>query len=291
VYTEIREGDDGSLFGGQIAYWEIINYYMNSDTSGKWAIFPPMPPERWEYEFPPVIHWQNLPLAGSVYGRSDIEDVIEVQDRLNFVASNISKIIRYHSHPKTWGRGQAMGNKASWGPDEMVLFNTDNAMLANLEMQSDLGAAQKYLLYMRQALFDITRTVDVTSFADRLGALTNFGLRVLFMDALAKLNTKQELYGEAFVELNHRMLTIGGFKDTDGGAVVWPDVLPKNELEDMAGDKFELDYGLVSKRTLMAERGRDFEIEGERMGAEATEAQANENNIGALLLRNFEQGR
>ena len=61
----------------------------------------------------------------------------------------------------------------------------------NVEMQSDLASSQTYLMTVRQGLFDITRTVDISSMNDKLGALTNFGLRVLYQDSLSKNETKK----------------------------------------------------------------------------------------------------
>jgi hypothetical protein len=119
-----------------------------------------------------------------------------------------------------------------------------------------------------------------------LGALTNFGLRVLFYDSIAKLNTKQELYGEALQELNHRLLVVGEKSPTDGGAVVWPDTLPENETEEVQGLQFDLGAGIVSKQTAARDRGYDWEVEQERMDEE----RAGEGSLGELFLRQFEQG-
>ncbi len=99
----------------------------------------------------------------------------------------------------------------------MPVFSGDNALISNLEMQSDLTSSQQFLMNLRQSLFDISRTVDITSLSDKLGALTNFGLRVLFLDAMAKIGTKQEIYGEALTEINHRLLVIGEIDPVDGG--------------------------------------------------------------------------
>ena len=278
-----EQGESGpQIVGFQNNGWTINNY--EAGRNGNWVL---MSSELWAYEFPPIIHWQNLPLAGSPYGMSDVENVIDLQDRINFIASNISKIIRYHAHPKTWGRNIGTQSEQSWGADEMVVFNGDNAMLDNLEMQSDLLESQNFLLSLRQSLFDITRTVDITSLADKLGALTNFGLRVLFYDSIAKLNTKKELYGEALVELNHRLLELGEINPSDGGEVVWPDTLPGNEQEEVAGLQFDLNAGIVSKQTAARDRGYDWEIEQERIGEEKV---SNE-NFGSLLLQQFEQGQ
>jgi len=278
IFTAIEEG--GKIVGFRNDGWSVKNY--KSNRAGKWEL---MGEEIWDYEFAPILHWQNLPLAGSVYGKSDVIDVIDLQDRINFIASNVSKIIRYHAHPKTMGIGLNAAPEDTAIDGFWKIPNAD-AKVENLEMQSDLTSSQAYLLNLRQSFFDITRTVDITSIADKLGALTNFGLRVLFYDALAKLNSKRELYGEALQELNHRILTVSEISETDGGEVVWPDTLPTDEREEVEGLRFDLDAGLTSKQTAARERGYDYEVEQERIEEERVQG----DNIGALLLREFNQG-
>jgi len=51
------------------------------------------------------------------------------------------------------------------------------------------GAVQ-HSMNLRQIIFDVTRNMDISSMKDKVGALTNFGLRILFFDALNKLATK-----------------------------------------------------------------------------------------------------
>jgi hypothetical protein len=278
--------DDEAIGADKPVAWKISNYMNSRETGNKWELMGP--PVMWQWEFPPLLHWQNLPDADSVYGQSDIIDVIDLQDRVNFVASNISKIIRYHAHPKTWGRGGAM-SRTSWGADEVIMFKGDAALLQNLEMASELGSSAQFLNTLRQSLMDITRTVDISSMADKLGALTNFGLRVLYQDALAKLATKRKLYGEALVELNSRILQLAGWQgdDADGGVVVWPEALPADELETGKALQLDLGMGLVSKQTAAGQRGYEWEKEQERLEEEA----ASGDNIGAALLRNFNRGQ
>lgn len=276
------------IAGFRLAGWFIRMYRNAAMTGGRWEL---VSEQLWEYEFPPILHWQNLPLAGSVYGESDIsDDVLFVQDRINFVASNISKIIRYHAHPKTWGRGVGTGGpKVKWGADELVTFQGDNAMIANLEMQSDLSSSAAFLAFLRQVIFDIARTVDLASMQDKLGALTNFGLRVLFFDSLAKLDSKRELYGEALSEINRRLLVLWDAPDvdTDGGTVVWPEVLPVSESEQVTALQSDINLGILSKETAAGIRGYDWQKEQERIQGE----QANEDSVGARLLAAFERGQ
>lgn len=242
----------------------------------------------WEYDFPPIIHGQNLPNIDSPYGDSDVtDDVVELQDRLNLTSSNISKILRLHAHPILIGKGMAGANNNSVDiePGKMIKVG-ETQDVHSVEMQSDLASSQQYLMTMRQALFDVTRTVDISSMSDKLGALTNFGLKVLYQDAIAKNNTKKALYGEVLEELFRRLLILNNMPE-EHGVIVWPDVLPANEVEQMSALKTELDLGLVSKETASQERGRDFEQENEKIATEKAQG----DNIGEMLLQSFNRGQ
>ena len=266
-------------------YWTITDM---EERRGKWEQLNP--PVLWEFGFPPIIHWQNLP-ARSAYGRPDItNDLIDLQDHYNFAISNRSKILRNHAHPKTIASGvsksQINDGKVEIGPDEMFCIPT-GATIANLEMNSDLSAAQAFSRELRQAIFDNTRTVDLDSLQDKLGSLTNFGLRVLYQDTLSKVATKQELYGDALIELNHRLLILSGRTgNTDGGEVVWPDVLPVNQVEKMQATLGALGAGLVSKETAATELGYTYADEEPKIANDKT----GETNIGTVLMKAFDRG-
>ena len=81
--------------------WQIIDQEARGSES--WRTINT---ERWPYTWSPVIDCQNLPLPNEYYGLSDLpEDVLRLNRSINFVLSNLARIIRYHAHPKTWGRG------------------------------------------------------------------------------------------------------------------------------------------------------------------------------------------
>jgi hypothetical protein len=263
--------------------WNVTRW--ESTQGGRWQRVSQY---RWEYAFAPLLHWQNLPDPLNVYGDPDITlDIEALQDRINFVASNISKIIRLYAHPPRWGKH--LGDKAvmTWGPDEMPVYNDERAELNQLEPIGDLAASTNFLTFLTKALNEISQTVDVYSQADKLGQLTNFAVRVLYQDALNKLEAKRDLYGEALVELNRRLLVVGQGVETDGGKVVWGDPLPKNEIEEQTALKGDLDMGIVSKETVSGLRGYNWEDEQARKSTEQVEG----DNVGAALLRAFNNGQ
>jgi hypothetical protein len=210
----------------------------------------------WNYDFPPIIHVQNLPGLHTPLGISGIAGLEDVQDKYNLVISNMLKIVRYHSTPKTWGSGLPAGStmeRVSWGADEIIKLSSENGKLQNLEMQSDLSSSRAIAQDLRQSIFDLARVVDIASITDKIGALTNFGLRVLYSDALSKNEIRRALYGDALIEMNRRCLILN---DYDGdNEVIWGSDMPADEKEDAALILQDLAAGLTSKETAAEERG------------------------------------
>jgi hypothetical protein len=162
-----------------------------------------------------------------------------------------------------------------------------------MEMQSDLASSRQFVGDTRADMFDIARTSDINTVKDKIGALTNFGLRVLFKDELAKLTTKQLLYGELLRTVNERLLMLKGYngEQADPGAVVFGDPLPENDTEVITGLQADIAMGIVSKQTAAARRGYDWEAEQERIAAEQTAQGATSANVGGQIIRNFFAGR
>lgn len=265
--------------------WLISDYMSSSATGGKWVL---MQQEPWEYEFPQILHHQNLPAPDNIYGTPDLTgDLLELQDKLNFVASNINKIIRLHAHPKNilYGFGTDNRDVLSLDIGEAMTANNADAWWKTVELQSDLKSSADFFLTLRQAFFDVARTVDIDSIGDKLGALTNFGLKVLYQDAINKIHTKQRLYGDALLELNRRLLVIGEL-NPDPGEIIWPEALPENGLEESQEYQTDIDMGILSKQTAAIKKGYDWEQEQERIQDERAQGE----NIGNMLVNQFFRG-
>ena len=264
------------------AGWEIVDSIASDAWGARWEVVDRTP---WKFDFAPIIHWQNLPTIDSTYGEPDInDDLIRLQDRVNFVASNLSKIIRIYAHPKMYAVN-ATFEKLDIGPDQIIKLAGDNADLRQLEQLGDLAGSMEYLRVLRQAMFDRARVVDIDSMQDKLGALTNFGLKVLYQDNLNLVATKRELFGDALEELIIRLQEISG-KTAIPAVCVWPDFLPENDAEVSAAYAGDLNMGIVSKETISGLRGYDWEQEQERIANDAAQT----DNVGAAILRNFENG-
>ena len=267
-----------------ISGW-IIEYYTRHGNYAKWELEGI---EHWPFDFPDIIHWSNLPaVPNSAYGLPDIDaSLLNLQDKVNFSHSNLMKIIRNQAHKQRYftGIGSRDIGRQTMGIDTVPSL-PEGATLEQLDADADLSDAHEFTTSLRQALFDISREVDISSITDKTGSLTNFGLRVLFTDATDKNDSKRQLFGDMLLELQRRLLVIAGFEgeQANPGRVVWSDPLPVNRREELEADKIAVEMGIVSKQTISEKHGYEWENEQARMAE-------GESNIGAAILRAFQRG-
>ncbi len=238
----------------------------------------------WGWPWAPIVEWQNLPDPEAYYGDPDLVRP-DLNDAINFLASNTMRILKFHAHPKTIGTGMRASDLQETNVDGFWSVPNTDAQIKNLEMQSDLGSSLAFLQLLQGRFFSEHRAVDMTTFAKDMGNITNFGLRTLYKDALDKLATKRALYGQGLADLSERALALLGHVGRP--VVTWPDPLPFNDQEEIAGIQTEMGLGILSKETAAGLRGRDWEQEQERIEQE----EAMSDNIGNRLLRAFDQGQ
>lgn len=277
-----RRAQEGDVEGEAAGTWIVISEIRKGEMAD-WQPDPNKPPVQWPYDFPPILHWKNLPSLNDVYGSSDLDDILGVQDKNNFTMSNLQKMVRLQAHKQPWGKGLTDKDTLTVGPDKLIKLTSEGASLGLLDFQADITGSLAYSHDLRQTIFDLARELDVTSMADKLGALTNFGLRVLASDSLDKCNTKRMLFGEMLKELSRRLLVLAGIQAVPC-EIVWGDPLPRNKTEDIQADLELQAAGNVSKQTITEKYGYVWEVEQERIAQEKT---VGDNAIGAALLRTF----
>jgi hypothetical protein len=239
----------------------------------------------WPYPWAQIVDWQNLPDPRRYYGQSDLQNPA-LNDAFNFVASNTQRIIRYHAHPRTIWTGFRAGEMSDTSVEAFWTISNPDAKVSNLEMQSDLASSMAFGQALQAQFWSEHRGFDMTSIKDRIGQLTNFGLRVLMSDALNKASTKRELYGLGLQEINRHALELLGYGADNVTAITWPTMLPENQTEQAQIQQMLLGMGVTSKATAAAALGLDWEQEQQRVEDES----ASDDNVGARLLRAFEQG-
>jgi len=147
-------------------------------------------------------------------------------------------------------------------------------------MRGDLASSMQMLDRLRSAFFTQMRTVDWSAQKDKVGQLTNFGLRVLFDDMMELTEMKRRVYGQGLAEISRRAVIMMGFEAPESPFLEWPDPLPQARMELVQAAQMEQQLGFTSNRTLATDLGRDFDEEVER---KSTEAQEGGDMLGSLL--------
>jgi hypothetical protein len=261
-------------------------YVYTADRTRNWRLAegPMLLPFPWS----PIVDWQNLPAVRGYYGSPDVDKAVRLNDQLNFVASDYNRILKHHGHPKTVGLGMEAGDVVGTEVGGFFTVNKPKTEVEifNLEMTSDLGAARELLNILNAEIWQSGAMVDPQSFKDKLGQLTNFGLRVLYTDALHRTATKRLLYEEGFEQINMRCLEAMGMSRPEDVETIWPEVLPQNKAETSTAIIAELGAGLLDKETARDALGYDNETIMGRLENE----KAGEDTLGSRLLDAFSKG-
>ena len=282
----VRGRPRGQAWDHEPDTWYEVVYNRNRGVFAEWRF------ERmglaWEYPFSPIIEWQNMPRPFVAYGSDDVHKAIALNNSVNFIASNWNRILKHFADPKLIGLGFEADTLEPTQVGGLYVVNKpkNEADIFALEMQSDMEASRELLSIALREIWQSARLVDPQTIKDQVGKLTNFGLRVLYSDALAKVETKRLLYEEAFVEIIQRGLTIAGLAVPETINTTWPDVLPEDADAISTALLAELAAGVIDKQTYRELRNYDHELIQKRMAGQA----AGEDNIGARLLAAFEGG-
>jgi hypothetical protein len=278
----VRGRFDGLTVDHNADGWTEVVWRLNN-SMGRWMIVNVTP---WEYDWAPIVDWQNMPRPHEYYGMDDVHRAVALNDALNFVASNYNRILKHHSSPKTIGTGFEAGKLVASGVGGFYTVNDKDAKIYNLEMTSDLTSAREFLSILAREMWNSARMTDPQSVKDAVGQLTNFGLRVLYNDAIAKTETKRQLYGEALQTISERALEMSGLSSIEQIDLKWPDTLPEDSEQVANSLLAELAAGVIDKKTYREIRDYD----DEEISARLEEEKAGEDNLGAMILRNFEKG-
>ncbi len=189
----------------------------------------------WPYPFPPLACCPNLPNPNEAYGISDLTpDLIELNNVLNFVASNVSKILKFYAHPKTVATG-VNASQISMGVDDVLCLPSPDRKLQILEMHSDLASSLRFMETLRADADEQSRVpaVALGRQSELLkGQLSGVAIQLMFQPAVKKRLLKQAPLMDVWCGESLRdLLVLGGFvpieqyQDTQV-ELHWPAMLP-----------------------------------------------------------------
>lgn len=249
--------------------WTITNY-KRFGQAGSWVRIGDT--EEWSYPFPPIMCCQNLPNPNEIWGTPDLtSDIIEMNSVINFNESNISRILKYHAHPKSYATGLT-ATQIDMSVDSLICLPNENAMLRNLEMTSDLHSSLNFVASLRSDMDEQSRVPGVA--LGRLvdlprGTISGVALELLFQPLIEKTIQKRRLYGKLIRDVSKAclcimdLINIDDFDEFDID-LQWQNLLPVDNLVAAQTAILLLQVG-VSRRSVMEKLGYDPDVEAAKI--------------------------
>ncbi len=219
---------------------------------------------------PPIIYTKHLPNSGFFHGRGEAE-FLELNDKLNLLASENNRIIRYHSSPKTVATGAQVDDIVPVaGSDEMWTVDNAQAKVYNLEMKSELAASRQQTDFLRAQYLSQARVVILEGQVKDFQRVTNAGVQTVFLDQLSKNAILRPNYGRLLLQASKIMLLMmARWQPTFKPNILWLNPLPQDDVERVNIAVAERGMNIASRETISKKRGYDWETEVQHLENES----------------------
>lgn len=265
--------------------WTISNYFRMSDHAA-WFLFGAV--EVWPYPFPPIFSCKNLPNPNENWGTPDLTpDLIDQNKTLNFLLSNLARIVKFHGHPKTWIKGVGR-NQVSMGVDEMVILDSPDASMGVITPMENFAGILSVIATIMSNIDQQSRVPAVAlgrqETLPKLGNISGVALALMFQPLIEKTTQKRRLYGKMIREITRAALIMAGLIDVSDFEdyqidLHWQPLLPADNLT-AAQEAVILQSIGVSQSTIFAGLGLNADDEADKKQSED-----------ARSLTNFSRGQ
>lgn len=181
-----------------------------------------------------VAHTRNLYLSNSIFGLSDLDGIIELNEEYNQIGHEIGDIIKYHAAPTTLIFG-ARASQLERGANKIISGLPKDAKVENLVLESDLKATMDHHKGLKQTIAELSSTPEsVWGSMDKLPSNTSgVALEVQWLPLIEKTKLKHISYGATIQRVNSLLLRVlqSHFKLDFASAVKTPSSLYTTVVE------------------------------------------------------------
>ena len=217
----------------------------------------------------PIVPFRNLPLVGSMFGQSDLKDLIPLNIEYNLKASDVSQILDYNASPTTIVQGCKLHNLEK-GANKVWCLPSEKAKAYNLELNGDLSASNTHIDRIENSIFNIGSMPKLAIGGETAPSnLSGLALKIAFMPLTDLINQKRVQTEKSLVYLNKIILKVGLTEglvtmpdnvspyDFYNHRIWWGEMLPKDEVTTLDMILSELKAGLTTREDAMTRLHKD----------------------------------
>jgi hypothetical protein len=219
------------------------------------------------YGFIPFVHVPNLPLANDPWGQSDLVDVIPINREIDERVSDQADVIRFHADPPIVFRGVTEHADLAVGPGTVWDIPSD-ADVKLLEWQGQSVAVGEHIERLYRTLYEVSETPR-SAFGDSGRPLSGVALETELRPIVQRTLRKRAWWTRALRKRSALVLELARqFGAGRGGSplpplesgrirVLWPPMLPKDDVTEVQNQIRLVGAGLRSHRTAMDALGTE----------------------------------
>lgn len=252
--------------------WTITNYQQRGMMGSQQQVWQQVDQEEWLYPFPPIFCCQNLPSPNEPWGEPDLtQDLIAENKALNFVQSNLARIIKYHGHPITYAIG-VQAQQIQMTVDNMLCLPDPSSKIEKIAAMDNFSGLLNFMSAIRDNMDEQSRVPAValgrTESLPR-GTISGVALELLFQPLIEKTIQKRRLYGSLIREISRAALCYCGYISIDDYEdfdieLHWQNLLPVDNLTASQTALNLLQLG-VSQQTILQQLGYDPDAEAQKV--------------------------
>jgi len=146
--------------------------------------------------YPKPVSIGKIPVVYGYQNKFETEDVNSLVDRLETLLSNFADTNDYHASPKIFVTGQINGWSKK-GESGAVIEGEEGSTMQYVSWQNAPESVKLEIETLLKMIYTITQTPDISFESVKgLGVISGIALKLLFMDAHLKVQTKREIFDE-----------------------------------------------------------------------------------------------
>lgn len=205
-----------------------------------------------------VVHGINQPKAGSKFGKSDIEDILDAQALFNEKISDVSDIIDYHAAPITLIYG-AKAKQLEKGANKVWSGLPPNARVENLSSEGNIPAALKFVGSIKEYMHEIANIpIDAFGLNRGISNTSAVALAITYEPMIEVAEDKRFYFAKALTQVNERIIDILCWarllettlppEDLYNVQIKFGNLLPRDHSSTLNDIEVELRLGLESRK-------------------------------------------
>lgn len=214
----------------------------------------------------PAVWIRNQRVKGDIFGRSDIQPIIDLVEEYDHLCQKMTRVIDYYGSPNIYVKGVTKKQIEMSKGERTMYFLPVDAEMGFVEWKGSAPGIEEHMNRVRETLSELSETPQIafSKVDSGVSNVSGVALKILYGPLLAKTERKRQSWGPSLEKIMKMALIAEGFTDIkqDDIYIEWLSPLPENPVEDWSVATSQQNAGVSQSQTLKERGYTEQEIQG-----------------------------